>query len=448
MAAGVRTREPGRTMELLDSLRSAVSAVAPPASSAWDDLEAALSRTLAEHAGMANELLRVYEQLGIVFEVTRQLSTVNTEGEVIELFVGSLRTTYSAAKVYVVKAGPAGELLPPPELNTPAWVGDALQECRQQRRVVVADCPHAQRRGDRALCNGCGRWGTCDERFLRAMCGPVYAGDSFVFAALVVEEEFHDTEESLRAFDASHMSLLDSLNLFCGDLIRNLRLVGELRQLSVDVVRALISAIEQKDEYTSGHSTRVGQYAVLLGRDLGLNEPELQMLEWSALLHDIGKIGIRDGVLKKPGRLTAEEFRHIQEHPARSREVVRQIPQLAAALDGVAYHHEHWDGGGYPEGLAGEDIPVQARIIQVADIFDALTSTRSYRDSFTWDKALGILREESGTTTDPNMVARFDRLIRNMVEDEPQRLEAIMSINRERHQVAAVAPAGVDGDCI
>ena len=394
-------------------------------------LETAVSRVLAEHSGMAEELLRAYEQLGIVFDVTRQLPTVRTEREVLYLFVQSLRTTYPNTLVAVAEENADGEFdRCRAGMTLPAWVAAALVDCRDQRRVVVADCPDSGSDTDSPVPGGCRQLRRGDRPILRVMCGPIFAGDDFACALLLGQDDAVERDAITRAFDASEMSLLDSLNLFCGDLIRNFRLVDQLRQLSVDVVRALISAVEQKDEYTSGHSARVGVLAVLLGRAVGLDAAELQMLEWSALLHDIGKIGIRDDVLKKPGRLTEDEFRHIQEHPSRSYSVVRQVPQLAAALDGVLHHHEHWDGGGYPEGLSGEAIPLQARIIQVADIFDALTSTRSYRQPFDWSKALDILREEAGKTADPKLVGCFDRLIHRMVRDEPQHLQEIMSIDR------------------
>lgn len=149
------------------------------------------------------------------------------------------------------------------------------------------------------------------------------------------------------------------------------------------------------------------------------------MLEWSALLHDVGKIGIRDDVLKKAGKLTEEEFNHIKEHPVRSFEVVSRVPQLRSALDGIRHHHERYDGKGYPDGLKGEGIPLQARIIQVADIFDALTSSRSYRKAFDWQKALNIIAEESGTVVDPHLGAIFTRMIRRKFENDPQAWEAM-----------------------
>lgn len=136
------------------------------------------------------------------------------------------------------------------------------------------------------------------------------------------------------------------------------------------------------------------------------------MLQWASLLHDVGKIGIRDNVLKKEGKLTPEEFGHIREHPVRSHKVVQEVPQLLQALDGILHHHERYDGSGYPSGLKGEQIPLQARIIQIADVFDALTSNRSYRKAFDWQRALEILQEEAGKTVDPRLQKTFDALIR------------------------------------
>jgi len=422
----------GGVMGMVESLRAALvdrdGGALAAGLSRLDGLETALSRVLAEHSGMADELLRVYEQLGIVFEVTRRLPSVQNEDQVLGLFVESLRPTYPTARVHTVRHDATERLVVCEEgvVRSP-WVHAALGNCRDLRRVVVVDAPREEQQSARS-CPEAGGGHNALDSFSRVLCAPVYAGDDFVCALLLGHDASVDPVAQPRSFDASDMLLLESLSVFCGDMIRNLRLLNELRQLSVDMVRALINAIEQKDEYTSGHSTRVGVFARLLGREVGLDAEALQMLEWSALLHDIGKIGIRDEVLKKPGRLTDEEFEHIKEHPRRSYEVVHRIPQLAAALDGVVHHHEHWDGSGYPDGLAGEAIPLQARIIQVADIFDALTSTRSYRQAFTWEKALGILREEAGRTVDPGLSSAFERLIRHLAEDDPEQLRQIFTI--------------------
>jgi HD-GYP domain-containing protein (c-di-GMP phosphodiesterase class II) len=182
--------------------------------------------------------------------------------------------------------------------------------------------------------------------------------------------------------------------------------------MSMAMVRALVNAVDQKDQYTCGPSLRVAFYADMLGQYLSLGAADLQMLQWSALLHDVGKIGIRDSVLKKEGGLTPDEFQHIREHPVRSYRIVQEIPQLAKALDGILYHHERYDGSGYPTKLTGEQIPLQARIVQIADVFDALTSNRSYRRAYSWEAALDIMGKEAGKAVDPHLQGVFEGLIR------------------------------------
>jgi HD-GYP domain-containing protein (c-di-GMP phosphodiesterase class II) len=215
----------------------------------------------------------------------------------------------------------------------------------------------------------------------------------------------------------------------------------DLREMSMDTVRTLVSAVDQKDPYTSGHSNRVGYYAKLLGMELGFDERQLRELEWSALLHDVGKIGIRDEVLKKSGRLTDEEFEHIKEHPVRGFEVVRDNPHFRSALDGVLHHHERYDGKGYPKGLSGEGIPLQARIIQIADIFDALTTTRSYRNAFHWERAVDILEEESGTVVDPQLCVRFVELLHRLHDERPEAFEAIGKPDAKLQLTEAMEPS-------
>lgn len=395
-----------------------------------DALEQCVQRLLGEHGGMAEELLQVYEQLGIIFEITHQLPNVHSEPEVLQLFEEALRPTYPQAQVVMVKPDFEEARVGHRDVDSANWIDEALGQCRDRRRAIVASCPEGELNVD-----GYGRSegtprATCPGPFGQVMCGPIFAGDTFICTLLVGRQSSPPDPHFNDGFNASDMQLLESLSTYCGDLIRNFRLMDEVRQLSMDMVGALINAIEQKDEYTSGHTTRVAIYAVMLGHEMGLDAIALQLLEWSALLHDVGKIGIRDEVLKKPGRLTDPEFDHIKEHPVRSYEVVRVVPQLTDALDGILHHHEHWDGSGYPAGLAGEDIPLQARIILVADVFDALTSTRPYRKAFTWQKALEVLRSESGRIGEPALVDLFEKMIVRMAREDPERLQQTMSILR------------------
>lgn len=379
---------------LLASLRSALTGVdAAHADQTLENLGSQLELVVREHAGMADELLRTYEQLGIVFEITRSLATVQTEPEVVRLFIDSLSVTYHPDPVTSVRRLEGGALYWSKPPRARQLVESVVRECMDAGKVLVRTAPQPV------------------EGVAEVLAAPVFAGECCHCAIVILRLR------EARRFEASDMSLVEALALFCGDIIRNYQLAHELRRLSVDLVRALVNAIDQKDEYTSGHSNRVGYFAKLLGEAVGLGHEELQMLEWSALLHDVGKIGIRDDVLKKPGKLTKEEFEHIKEHPVRSFEVVRDIPQLRMALDGVRHHHEHWDGNGYPDGLAGENIPLQARIIQVADIFDALTTSRSYRKAFGWRRALGILRSEAGKVVDPNLVPVFEQIIERQVQE-------------------------------
>jgi putative nucleotidyltransferase with HDIG domain len=169
-------------------------------------------------------------------------------------------------------------------------------------------------------------------------------------------------------------------------------------------IRALASAIDARDPYTLGHSVRVGQLAAVLGRHLGLDEKTLTQIEIGGYLHDIGKIGIRDVVLLNPNQLTAQERRTINEHPRIGLTILRPVNFSKDVMDFVGGHHERLDGSGYPEGLRGEQISLIVRIAAVADMYDALTSGRPYREAATPEEALALLRSQAGTLLDPRVV--------------------------------------------
>ncbi|MCX7624584.1 MAG: HD-GYP domain-containing protein [Thermomicrobium sp.] len=178
-----------------------------------------------------------------------------------------------------------------------------------------------------------------------------------------------------------------------------------------EVVAALAAAVEAKDIYTKGHSVRVAHLAALIARELGLPPERERILYQAGILHDIGKIAIPDAVLQKPGRLTAEEFALVREHPVRSWEIARHVRSFAPMLPAIRWHHERLDGSGYPDGLRGEEIPLDARILVVADVFDALTSVRPYRAALSVTEALEFLRQEAGSRLDPQCVAALERIV-------------------------------------
>jgi HD-GYP domain-containing protein (c-di-GMP phosphodiesterase class II) len=183
----------------------------------------------------------------------------------------------------------------------------------------------------------------------------------------------------------------------------------DLNELLVGLARSLTASIDAKDTYTFGHSERVGRVAVELGRELGLKSDEVSDLYLAGLLHDVGKIGIRDAVLSKPERLTEEEMKHVQQHVTIGHSILVDLHPIRHLLPGVLYHHERYDGNGYPEGLKGEAIPLIARILAVADAYDAMSTNRPYRTAMTLDQVESILGRGAGTQWDKRIVEAFMR---------------------------------------
>ena len=199
---------------------------------------------------------------------------------------------------------------------------------------------------------------------------------------------------------------LDALTMAFNQLMRGLSAAeAESRAAYLGAIRGLAAALDARDPYTSGHSERVSAISVLMGRHLSASEADLDVLRLGALLHDIGKIGVSDQVLRKPGPLTAEEFEQIKRHPALGARILRQVHFLEPYLPIVELHHERPDGRGYPFGLHGEDIPWVARIVHVADAWDAMTSARAYRPARARAEALAELKRHAGTQFDSACVA-------------------------------------------
>ncbi|OQY26446.1 MAG: hypothetical protein B6244_13525 [Candidatus Cloacimonetes bacterium 4572_55] len=174
-------------------------------------------------------------------------------------------------------------------------------------------------------------------------------------------------------------------------------------------IKAIMEAMEAKDPYTRGHSERVGKYSVAIAKELGIDSQEIEQLEIAAELHDIGKIGIEDRILSSTKTLSEEEFNVIKTHPERGARIIEPIKMLAFSLPGIRWHHERVDGTGYPDELVGDQIPLQARILAVADTFDAMTSTRSYQIKMNPDRVFNKIKEWSGTRYDPKVVDAFVR---------------------------------------
>jgi putative nucleotidyltransferase with HDIG domain len=248
------------------------------------------------------------------------------------------------------------------------------------------------------------------------------------FFAVAISQPIHGLAASTRAISrgefhqrtkvrgASEISeLAENFNKMAGDIeeyIEKLKEAAEAnRELFLGSIRMLAAAIDEKDPYTRGHSGRVAKYSTLIGRELGLSDEDLDKLRIAALLHDVGKIGVDDRVLKKPGALTAEEFELMKQHTVKGANIMRPVSQLKEMLPGIELHHEHMDGRGYPYGLTAPQIPLMARVIAVADTLDAMTTNRPYQTAMELEFALTKIKALTGAKFDAVIVAALDAAI-------------------------------------
>jgi HD-GYP domain-containing protein (c-di-GMP phosphodiesterase class II) len=248
-----------------------------------------------------------------------------------------------------------------------------------------------------------GRYGAGDSVVLgkirSVMCAPMRTTDEILGVLYVDSYSAHE-------FNEAGLELLAAIGNLAGVALHRARLLADVENLLLDVTKAIAAIIDAKDGYTHRHSERVAAFAVRLAQELGLSADDQATVELSGLLHDVGKIGVRDAILNKPGDLTDDEFAEVRRHPTHGAAILANIQngKIAQLLPGVKYHHERWDGSGYPEGLSGEQIPLLGRIIAVADYLDALTSDRAYRPGTPMDDVIKMLEGQSSRAFDPRVV--------------------------------------------
>lgn len=371
------------------------------------DLTARVDSIERENRELGAELLRCYEQLNLVYQITEYVATLQEPAVIRETLLRRFAGLMQAGAMFI-DDGQRFESIVEFETDAPR-----VTVAADDVRTILAGDIDLVRRTLRA--HGPKLLPEMESRLshARVLMGALREADH-VWVVIVLRDA------AANPFFAHDLLATDSVLGYGGHILNNVLMGRRLQQTAMETVRALATAIDAKDNYTSGHSERVGWLARLVGEALALPPGELQMLGWAGLLHDVGKIGVPEHILNKPGRLTDEEFAEIKKHPQIGYDVLKPVTHFGPVLDAVLYHHENHDGSGYPKGLAGSAIPLAARIVHVVDIFDALTSSRSYRAGFTLDKAIAILQQDSGRVTDPEITAAFVKAFRQFTHECPQ----------------------------
>ena len=355
---------------------------------------------LSQRDSVSTALTQSFEEISLLHNLGKVLRVTRPATALLEYVCSELRETTGAraAAAYLPGAeGGEAEIvvsgqLPLLESDLPRLVEHLLDGLGPQQCVLVDN--HCQ--DDPALAV----LSMALERLVLVPL-PLGAGSRGVLAAFNRQgEEFGSPEAKLIQSSASASAIF----------IENRRLYRELREMMLDLVRALVSSVDAKDPYTCGHSSRVAITCREITRLLGLGEAEAEEAYMAGLLHDIGKIGTPETILRKEGRLLPDERKIIEQHPEVGGRILGGIRKLDAVREAVVHHHERTDGRGYPDGLAGDETPLLARIVGLADAFDAMTSNRPYRPVMPLDHVLREIEQNTGTQFDPQVAAAFFRL--------------------------------------
>jgi HD-GYP domain-containing protein (c-di-GMP phosphodiesterase class II) len=240
---------------------------------------------------------------------------------------------------------------------------------------------------------------------------PIYIKEKYLGSLYLVKSD----EEPYSSRDVESVSMLADQ---VGVALQSVKAFEEKESLFIGILMALTNAVDAKSKWTAGHSERVAKYSEQIGLSLKLSETDLRDLSLSAILHDIGKIGVPENILDKPAKLSDSEYEIIKHHPPEGAKIIGVIPSHESILSGILYHHERWDGGGYPSGLVANEIPLQSRIITVADVYDAITAERPYRKGMEKEKALEFMIENSGKLFDPELVEIFLKILFEEKDEE------------------------------
>ncbi len=347
------------------------------------------------------EVQRLAEKMSLVIQVGNAMGgtmdlddvlklIVNTAVEEMEVWASSLRLVDQSGEALVARAfaGPAESAL----YGGPIPVGRSVagRVFVTKQPVVIADLSRDSRFEYPELAEG--------GRLHSLVCVPLLHRDHAIGTLTV----YHNEE---RIFTSQDVQVLSALASQAAVSIKNVQLVERLKGINFSTIKTMAAALSARDLYTGTHSDEASAYAKIIAEELHLSSEERELLEYGSILHDIGKIGVSDSILSKPGRLTPEEYEMMKQHPRIGAKILEPIEDFRDLAQIVAHHHEHYDGTGYPDGLREQEIPLVARILHVVDAFHAMTSDRPYRRALPREVAVQELQRGAGKQFDPSVVS-------------------------------------------
>ncbi|MEM1027090.1 MAG: HD domain-containing phosphohydrolase [Planctomycetota bacterium] len=362
--------------------------------------DSTMSRRQRELQGLSSELADTYEELALLYRMSTSLRVNESAADVLRDACDELHQVVGFSWV----AFCLGQDARLDDVDG-ATVVVCARACDQAKIREVADALTLKLRDKPSPL-------ILDDVTEMGVAGLEELGKNLLVVPLVIEGEVLGVMFGGDRLDGEMLSSIDAklCESFAGSLtiyLENHILYGDAHNMFLGALHALTAAIDAKDSYTHGHSERVALLARMLAEDIGLDHATCERVYLSGLVHDVGKIGVPEAVLCKPGRLTEEEFDLIKLHPQIGATIIKDIRQMQDLVPGVLYHHERFDGRGYPHGLAGEDIPIFGRLIGLADAFDAMSSDRTYRKALDLDSVLEEIRRCAGAQFDPTLAEAF-----------------------------------------